>query len=343
MMASGRSTLPNPRSTFRPNELHVVLPYSNHLRYQSRLKLFIECVEHLLNTGITLYVVELAHGDRRHVLQLPPEVIHIKLRARDVMWHKECQINVGLRTAIANGAKYLAWVDGDIQFSDPFWATETIEALQSFSVVQPWTNALDLDHRRNVVPDENKNILTESFCAVWQRQLAEGIGYDLIADKTEMKGYTSRQRRFGHFGYAWACTTEAYLGFDGLLDWIITGAADYFMALAFAGLLGSIAARMDETAQPGYQRRLFEFQDRCDVAVKRNIGAVGGTILHGWHGPKTRRGYMTRPRILKESKFDPDHDLVLNINGLYRFARDNPKLRDGLLNYFSSREEDQLA
>jgi len=343
MYESGRLPLKNPRSLFHPSELHVIIPYSNHLRYQSRHRLFIECVEHMLNSGVTLYVVELAHGHRPYVLQLPLGVHHIKLRTSDVMWHKECQINVGLKHAVANGARYLAWIDGDIQFANPYWATETIEALQSFAVVQPWRHAIDLDHRRNVVADERNNLFAESFCSVWQHQLEAGYGYDLKIIKPEGSTHTTSRRTFGHFGYAWACTANAYREMGGLLDWVITGAADYFMSLAFAGLLSSSVIDMDETAQPGYRRRLLEFQERCNRAVNCNISYVSGTVLHGWHGQKIKRGYLTRPRILKVSKFDPDLDLILDDQGLYRFARENHSLRDGLLSYFSSREEDQLS
>jgi hypothetical protein len=340
MVRPGRSVLSNSRSTFNPRDLHVILPYSNHLRFQSRYHLFLETIEHMLNSGVTLYVVELAHGDRRHVLQLPPDVIHIKVRTRDEMWHKENQLNIGCRAALANGAHYLAWPDGDITFLEPHWATETIEALQSHAVVQLWHHAIDLDQNSNIVPDEGRRLINTSFCSTWVTQLRNGGGYHTPPAQADY-GMTKFDRPNGHPGYGWACTRDAYLGLDGLLDFAILGSADYLMAMAFVNLLPHAVAMMGDI-QPGYRRRLLDFQDRCTATIKCNIGFVPGTVAHGWHGPKAKRGYLTRPRILVDSHFDPDFDLVMGDDGLYRFARENMPLRDGVRNYFKNREEDQL-
>jgi len=337
----GRTVLLNPRSSFHASDLHVVIPYSNHLRYQSRYQLMLKTVEHFLQLGVTLYVVELAHGSRQHILRLPPEVHHIKVRTEDVMWHKENQLDIGFRAAIENGAKYLQWADGDIHFSNPYIATEIIEALQNYPVLQPWKYAVDLDHDGNIIKDENGNIQTESFCSVWRQQIYDNF----IPKKTPIEGnYSSTiPNKFGHFGYTWCMTSKAYLEIGGMLDWIITGAADYFMSLGYAGILDKIVDRMDEGVTPGYRRRLLEFHENCEKFIRGKIGLVPGTVLHGWHGPKAKRGYMTRPAILRVSRFDPDLDLEMTTSGLYRFKRENRLLRDGLDNYFYTRQEDQLA
>lgn len=300
----------------------------------------LKAVEHFLNLGVTLYVVELVHGDRPHVLQLAPEVTHIKLRTKDIMWHKENQMDIGARAAIRNNAKYLMFADGDIQFTDHHIATNTIEALQLYPIVQPWQYAMDLDHRHNVIADERGQFKAESFCSVWRRQQATKFNPNASA---EYVNYSSNSNTFGHFGFCWAYTTEAYLNTGGMLDWIITGAADYFMSLGYAGILDKIVNNMDETATPGYRRRLLEFHSKCETYIKGYLGYVPGTIYHGWHGPKAKRGYLTRPAILKVSKFDPDLDLTMDEHGLLKFTRDNRLLRDGLDNYFYTRDEDALA
>ena len=112
------------------------------------------------------------------------------------------------------------------------------------------------------------------------------------------------------------------------------------MALGFAGVLGDLVENLDETAQPGYRRRLLEFHRNCEATLKGNIGVVHGTIAHGWHGPKQKRGYLTRPRILKESNFDPDLDTKHDSQGLICFARENRTLRDQLRGYARSRDDD---
>lgn len=352
-MMSVPRVLSNPRSCFKAHDLHVIIPYANQLRYQSRYRLLLETVHHMLDSGVTLTVVDLAHGQRVHLEDLPPEVIHIKLRTRDEMWHKENMINIGVRAAIRQGAQYLAWVDGDVVFLNPYWATETIEALQTWDIIQPWSQSGDLDHNRRLITDV-RHSYTHSLCSAWLNNLQKLWSYDpkitdaiaLYPEKVSIVFSTSDPDRkpiqLGHPGYAWACRAEIFTALGGLLDWAIIGSADYQMALGFCGLLGQYVADLSAISSPTCQRKLLEFQTACDTVVRRNIGALDGMIAHRWHGPKSKRGYYTRTKVLEASGFDPERDLVYDDQGVYRFAGDNYILRDGLRAYFRSRDEDQL-
>jgi hypothetical protein len=125
----------------------------------------------------------------------------------------------------------------------------------------------------------------------------------------------------------------------GLLDWALTGPADYHMAYAFAG----IVVPDDPEMSAAYTRRLHEFHRRCQSTIKRRVGLVPGTIAHGWHGSKKRRGYHSRRGLLiGPPKYDPDTDLAYDAQGLPYLCSDNYDLRDGLRCYFQSRNEDSI-
>jgi hypothetical protein len=68
---------------------------------------------------------------------------------------------------------------------------------------------------------------------------------------------------------------------------------------------------------------------------------VDGLCLHYWHGPKTKRGYHDRWKILATNKFDPSRDIKRDSQGMWQLA-DNGKidLRDQLRAYLASRDED---
>ena len=76
--------------------------------------------------------------------------------------------------------------------------------------------------------------------------------------------------------------------------------------------------------------------------VRQDIGCVPGTILHGFHGSKKNRVYLSRKDILVESKFDPDRDLTYDWQGIPSLKGDNRLLRDGLRRLMVIRNEDSI-
>ena len=326
------------------DRLHVVAVYSNPRRYESRLRLLREFIPHMLDSGASLTLVEHAYGDRPHQLAKEdyPHVNLIQVRggASQELWIKEAMIRIGVRS-LPSDWKHLSWIDADLHFERKDFVRETIDMLGMYRVGQPWSHSIDLGPNREVMRNEWGQDVDRSFSAAWMAGDVDvpedgyapgrGVSRALLAND-RAKDY--RQ----HYGFAWAMRRETWDGIGGLPDWLVTGSADYHTALAFAGALRASEAYMSAACV----RRFREFSDRCHFHVRQDIGVVSGTIIHGFHGPKKKRFYLSRKQILEESGFDPDRDLTYDWQGIPSLAadRDNRLLRDGLrrLNYL--RDED---
>jgi hypothetical protein len=91
---------------------------------------------------------------------------------------------------------------------------------------------------------------------------------------------------------------------------------------------------------PVYADWCFEWQARAETYIKRDVGFVDGLLLHYFHGAKKKRGYIDRSSILWKNGFDPARDVKRDWQGLWQLTDRKIGLRDGLRDYFRSRDED---
>lgn len=297
--------------------LHVVTAIANPIRWQNRIRLFRRFAEHMLDSGAKLTVVECAYGDRAFELADTPHVAHVPVRAKTLLWNKENLLNLGF-ARLPDDWQYAAWIDADITFRQPAWASETVHALQQYDVVQPWSDCYDLG------PNDEHLEAHRSFCRMVHenRPIVPSGRY----------GYA-----FAHPGYAWAATRRALTLLGGLVETAALGAGDHHMALA---LIGRVRESVPGGMQPGYLRPLLNWQARAAQHVAQNVSYVPGTIEHGWHGAKAKRAYVDRWTVLTRNRFDPDTDLMRNTWGVFELAGNKPRLRHEIDRYFRSRSED---
>lgn len=328
----------------KPSDLHVICVYSNNRGWKSRERLLYRFISHMLDSGVSLTIVEHVIGERSFALQADdPAFQHTQLfqvrgSDRQENWLKEGLIRYG-RQRLPDSARYIAQIDADVFFQRPDWPRATIDMLQIHRVGQPWSYSVDLGPDENPVEDENGRIMDRSFCAAWAagdiRVTPNDYGVGQPTPSWMLKGGQRRDWR-QHYGYAWAFRADVYDAIGGLPDWLVTGAADYISAMAFAGLLKT----SDTYTSPSCTRRLQQFAMLCDQHVRQDIGVVTGMLSHGFHGPKRKRFYLDRKDILREADFDPDLDLAYDRHGLPYLARDNRILRDGLRRLSVMRDED---
>ena len=296
--------------------LHVVTAIANPIRWESRLRLYREFEQHMLDSGVRLTVVECAYGDRPHELA-GAHINHVPVRSKTLVWNKENLLNLGF-ARLPHDWKHVAWIDADVEFRKPGWAGETVHALQQYDIVQPWSDCYDLG------PDDDHLTAHRSFA----RMVQDG---QKIAVSDEGGG------RFAHPGYAWAATRRALALVGGLVETAALGAGDHHMALALIGrVLESVPGGISE----GYLRPLLRWQERATQHIAQNIGYVPGTIEHAWHGSKEKRAYIDRWTILTRNSFDPDMDLIRNTWGVLELVGNKPALRRDIDRYFRSRDED---
>lgn len=298
----------------RPDLLHVVTAIANPIRWESRIRLYRDFEQRMLAAGVRLTTVECAYGDRPFDLAGNPAVNHVPVRARSLVWTKENLLNLGI-ARLPQDWQYVAWIDADILFRRTDWAQETVQALQQYDIVQPWTDCYDLG------PHDEHLQAHRSFCKQWTDQQPVGPG----------------PYRFAHPGYAWAATRHALEHVGGLIETAALGAADHHMALA---LVGKMVQSLPGGIQPGYAQPIAQWQERALAHIAGNVGCVPGTIEHSWHGAKTRRRYVDRWQILIRHRFDPFTDLKRNVWGVLELAGNKPDLRRDIDAYMRGRDED---
>lgn len=312
------------------NDFYVVAVITNPERFQKRPKLFKEFMARMEKYGVNLYVVEAAYGDRQFEVTDALNHRHIQLRTDSELWHKENLINIGISRLPANW-KYVAWIDGDIDFIRPDWVTETIHELQHHPIIQLFEDAIDLG------PDHQIMQTHKSFAYCYKN----GVPKKHIIEGTKLPYLTKFKKTAGsywHPGYAWAATKDAINIMGGLMDFAILGSGDHHMACC---LLGDGKNSCYKDIGENYKKLVLAWEQRAS-RLHKNIGYIKGTIYHFWHGKKKDRQYLDRNIILSENKFDPTTDIHKDWQGLWALYDGHEVLRDHIRAYFQNRNEDSI-
>lgn len=309
------------------NTLHVVSVISNPVRFASRYRLFEEFSARMMSTpNINFVVVELAFGDRHHEVTLAGNHSHVRVHAHSELWHKENLINIGIRS-LPRDWQYVAWIDGDVQFVNPDWAQETLHQLQHYDVLQLFETAIDMGPRNNVMQ------VHTSFAKLY------ATGAPLHVTSDAYYGLVKAPGPYWHPGYAWACTRRLYENVGGLIDKAIIGAGDHHMALS---IIGNAKMSLPGGLNPSYDRMVYDWQKKAQIASQGNLGYVEGSLIHYWHGPKKARKYIERWDLVRKNDYDPDHDVHYTKEGVLELKGNKPQLRNDLRSYFRNRNEDSI-
>ena len=312
------------------DDFYIIAVMTNPERFQTRPKLFRDFMQRMDKYGANLYVVEGTFGDREFEVTDPTNPRHIQVRTDSEIWLKENLINVGI-TRLPSTWKYVAWIDGDIDFVRPDWQLETIHELQHHPVVQLFEDAIDLG------PDHQIIATHKSFASCYKKNLpykrgkeGEDLGYYYYGKAGSGSHW--------HPGYAWAATREAINTFGGLLDMAILGAGDHHMACS---LIGQGKASCPKGIHPNYKKYVLAWEERA-LRLHKNIGYIKGTIYHYWHGKKRDRRYKDRWTILISNNFNPSQDIHKDWQGVWSLYPGHDKMRDEIRIYFQSRNEDSI-
>lgn len=314
----------NPPS--EPDLLYIITTHFNPAEYARRIQLHQEfCARFSDNPSIVVITVECAFENQAYQVTMPNNTpYHIQVRSNSRLWIKECLMNIALNRLktdprFLQNCKYVAWVDDDIEFSDPHFLAKLKKSLSVYSVVQMFNQAYFLDANQN---------LLETF-------ISFGFYYATM-------NLNIAPNQYGHPGYAWATTKENILAMGEFYDCGILGNGDKHMA-------GAIIGKSDEHGfllkqfpmSEGYKDSLRQWQQRVYPIFKGKLGFVDMEIRHHWHGSKDDRQYMYRWKILMEHQFNPLTDLVKE-NGIYRLNGKQKALEKEIYEFFRGRNEDTL-
>jgi hypothetical protein len=309
----------------RADLLHVVTAVSNPIRWASRTALARAAIGEWIADGANVTLVECAYGDRDYELADIPGVNHIPVRARTVVWGKECLLNIGV-SRLPHDARYIAALDADIHFRKRSWAAETVHALQLYPVVQPWVDAYDLG------PNDEHLQAHKSFCSLHQ------AGKPVVPTGPRFWKFAGGPYDYSHTGYGWAYTRAFLDEVGGLIEIAGMGSADHHMAYALVGEVDSSMPSAEVSS--AYADALRRWQMRAIQAANYKLGSVPQTIEHAFHGRKEARGYQSRWSMFLEHGFDPETDLKRNSYGVLEFAGNKPDLERTFEQYLRSRDED---
>ena len=313
--------------------LYVVTMLSNPLRWRSRYRNYWTFENHVNTAGAVLYTAEVAFGERAFEITSADNPRHLQLRTDDELWHKENALN-HLISRLPADARYVAWVDADVQFTRPDWAQETVHQLQHYDFVQMFSQALDMDHSG----EADLLQVHRGFAACYLETLANPLVEKTITHRLQYSGKDKVTGAYWHPGYAWAARIPSLEAVGMLMDWPVLGSADWHMAW---GLIGKMSEHLVPELNPNYLNLCFEWEDRAETHIKRNLGCVPGSLIHHFHGRKTKRAYNERWRFLIDCGYDPLKDIYRDRQGLWQLRPEATRLRDGIRAYMRMRDEDE--
>jgi hypothetical protein len=321
-----------------PDKLYVVTCISNPVRYHARYRHYHTFEKHMKDSGAILYTIEMAYANRPFEITTPCNPNHIQVRADDELWHKENLLNIAINR-LPPEAKYIAWIDADINFARPDWAQETLQQLQHYDFLQLFSQAVDLGPKHEIMHTARS----------WTDSIKGGLTFKHAnSEKNDLGSSYCVQgsglvRGAWHSGFAWAARRSALDAVGGLMDIAILGSADRHMA---AGLFGFMQDTILPDFTEDYKKHLLQWQERAERKIRRNVGQVEGTIFHHFHGKKVDRRYVSRWQILLKNQFNPVTDIKRNAHGLWQLHDDgSPRyisLRNDLRDYFRARNEDSI-
>jgi hypothetical protein len=248
--------------------------------------------------------------------------ILIQLSGPDLIWQKERLLNLAIK-ALPMDCRYVAWLDCDVLFDNPYWHDLVALKLEECPVVQPYNVLVNLG------PDGQP----------LQADKLGGRVRRAIGDPTIQASIPWDSLRHGMSvicGYAWAGRIEL-LRKHGLYDACVIGSGDRAIFNAAIGRFADAAyMRMNPSRFAHYLRWANPFYR--DVAGR--IGWISGQMRNLWHGSILDRKYEQRHVDFEAYDLDPVQDLEIDEAGCWRWATAKPEMHAFLIDYFFGRNED---
>jgi hypothetical protein len=339
-------------------DLWVITTHYNPAGYAARRENYARFAQPLVEAGINLVTVECAFGAEPFELTPSPAVIQV--RGQDVIWMKERLLNLAIARLPPHVAK-IAWVDGDLLFTNPAWAQETAALLDRWPIVQPFATVEPLPRNQftpqgrghpSFARQHRQHLLhrgvhgASGFAWAGQRALVQrhglydaailGSGDDLWTHAASGRLYSSRvcddtgasRRRLWLIPARVSGRLERLQWPDWLIDWRVRQIRSQLPAL---------------TKTEPFMAHYLAWATGWYATVRGRMAFTAGVALHLWHGAPARRQYSQRNDILRRNPFNPFADLRLNAEGVWEWASDKAAMHREVAEYFHARREDDDA
>jgi len=275
------------------NDLAVITCFFSYTKNPYAVKRYREFQKKLNRQGVKLYTVELAFFDEDYLLD---DDVYLRLRTDTVLWHKESLLNI-LAKRLPPYIKKIAWLDCDIEIKDDEWGPKASELLDEYKVIEIGSRHIYLDK------DEKEE----------RSPMTTGYGYH--HNKPDWKDFSKY-----HPGLGWASRRELFHDHGGLFRYCISGGGDGLMAYLF-GTKSSSEKWVPDWKYKDYRGgcptiidRIENYKNKVCAYVDGEMSYLDGDVIHRYHAPSSRRGYISRPQILNGIDFNKD--ILEGQNGL---------------------------
>jgi len=298
----------------------VIIPFYNPANFKRLLKNVLYIMKIMKEKNIPCFVGECVFNDAPQ--QIPDA--DIVLRSNSYMFYKEQIINKLEKVVPAHFTK-LVLLDADIMFDTPDWLDKISQTLEKYDIIQPFSKCCWLTE---------DNVRIQSC----KQGYAYAIYNQVKIGPNNLNSYNP--------GFAWAMKRSTFQKLGGLYQNAIIGGGDFFLTLNFF-----------ENGIPDFwfrtvtQRNSHVVKMIADMwnkyythfkAVNPTIGYADMKVLHLFHGTQKNRQYSSRyDEYTQQFPQTWEEAIVINKDGLTEFR--DPKLRNSLLPYFKSRNEDITA
>jgi len=302
----------------------IIMYYWNHFKRISLFRNFNVCYNHMLKYECVIVPIEISTNNS---FDLNMQGL-FALKSDQLLWQKERVINY-LAEKMPDSIKYIAFIDGDVLFSDDNWVQEAKNKLDQKEnlFIQPFSDVyyLPKNHYRN------HGFYSHSTPSV-SSQIIKSDGKE-----NYIKTFNSSDYTFGNPGMAWITKKETLLN-NPLYDKCIIGGGDTINLFKWLNLSLDIEIPFIKRKQDSVICFLKDIlNNKSNVEI--NFDYIDQPIFHLNHGDKVNRKYIERQKILKDTNFNVSKDLV-NDQGLYRYVGDNKDFLKSIENYFKERNED---
>jgi len=242
----------------------------------------------------------------------------IQVRSKDIMFHKERLLNLGIDILIKNGYKNIAWLDADILFENINWQKNIIDALKNNLVVQVFENV----HIQSSFYDSGK--FFESAAALFH--FKKSVIFPLQNP-----------------GFGWAGRSEIFNSIR-LYDKAILGDNDTLLFYSFF-YSGKNKDLIKNAFAVNCLSRLLKadflkYAESMGSIVKGRVGFAKQDISTFYHGDLKNRKYIDRKKMYKLYDFDPFSDLKDNSCRCFEWAGSKKKFHSDVNDYFFGMREE---
>ena len=308
-------------------EIWGITAYFNPMHWRCRRENFLQFRRSL---RIPLVAVELGYDGRFDLTAEDADVL-LQFPASSVMWQKERLLNLAL-AAVPPQVTKIVGLDGDVVFGRADVWEAVSEALDQTPLLQPFSDVYYLPKSH------------PCDFALIEQSVAPSPGYAWLRRQGATNGELCnpawgdpRKSPPVTYGLAWAFRREVFAE-RGFYDaWVIGGGTRvHCFAVDDQWQEAAEAMRFHPEMREHFRRWSHGFHH----AVRGEWGYVPGPIAHLWHGEPAARRYRQRYVDFAAFHFNPEVDLALDENGVWKWSSDKPAMHQYLNEYFAGRQED---